>query len=126
MMPKTNQLDSMSTEKLWTLYEDVRKILTVKMTDQQRDIERRLRDLQRLNSPSVVPSNEKEQGVVKPTARRPYPKVLPNYRNPAEPSETWSGRGNRPRWLSAQIANGKTLEQFLIHRKTSKVTKKNR
>ena len=114
---KAFQLDAMSMETLWALYDDVRKVLTVRMTRQQLDIERRLRDLQGADAPSIVPSIDKEHPVVKAKARRPYPKVMPNYRNPAEPSETWSGRGNKPRWLTAQIAGGKTLEQFLIRPK---------
>ncbi|MEP7044307.1 MAG: H-NS histone family protein, partial [Dokdonella sp.] len=34
-------------------------------------------------------------------------KVKPKYRNPADPSATWSGRGKRPRWFSAALAAGK-------------------
>ena len=51
-------------------------------------------------------------------ARRPYPKVLPKYRNPKNRSETWAGRGKQPRWLTAQLRSGKKLGDFLI-RKTS-------
>jgi DNA-binding protein H-NS len=117
-VPKTIQLDDMSTDALWDLYADVRKVLTVKTTDQQRDIERRLRDLRHADAPSLVPSGEREQLAVTTKAKRPYPKVLPNYRNSANPSETWSGRGNKPRWLSAQIASGKKLEEFRIMRRS--------
>jgi DNA-binding protein H-NS len=38
--------------------------------------------------------------------RRKYPKVLPKYCNPLVPSETWSGRGKRPRWLVAALKTG--------------------
>jgi DNA-binding protein H-NS len=41
-------------------------------------------------------------------------KVAPKYRNPANPKETWAGRGQQPRWLSALTAKGKKLEDFLI------------
>jgi len=41
-------------------------------------------------------------------------KVPPKYRNPANPAETWTGRGKQPRWLAAQVANGRKLEDFLI------------
>lgn len=41
-------------------------------------------------------------------------KVAPKYRNPAEPTETWSGRGKQPRWLTAQVKKGKKVEEFLI------------
>lgn len=43
-------------------------------------------------------------------------KVKPKYRNPDNPKETWSGRGRAPRWLSALLAKGKKIEQFLIER----------
>jgi DNA-binding protein H-NS len=29
--------------------------------------------------------------------RRPYPKVTPKFKNPQDPSQTWSGRGKQPR-----------------------------
>lgn len=38
----------------------------------------------------------------------------PLYRNPKNASETWAGRGNRPRWLAAALKSGKKLESFLI------------
>ncbi len=41
-------------------------------------------------------------------------KVAPKYRNPANPKETWAGRGQQPRWLSALTAKGRKLEDFLI------------
>jgi DNA-binding protein H-NS len=40
-------------------------------------------------------------------------KVAAKYRDPATGS-TWSGRGLKPKWLSAAIAEGKSLEDFLI------------
>ncbi|MBV9483554.1 MAG: H-NS histone family protein [Acidobacteria bacterium] len=33
---------------------------------------------------------------------------------PDNPAESWSGRGHRPRWLEAQLAAGKTLEDLEI------------
>lgn len=39
--------------------------------------------------------------------------VPPKYRHPST-GETWSGRGLRPRWLVAELENGKTLESFII------------
>jgi DNA-binding protein H-NS len=40
-------------------------------------------------------------------------KVAAKYRDEAS-GATWSGRGLKPKWLSAAIAQGKTLEDFLI------------
>ena len=41
--------------------------------------------------------------------------VAPKYRNPKNPSETWSGRGRKPRWLTVALTSvGAKLEDFLI------------
>ena len=41
-------------------------------------------------------------------------KVKPKYRNPADTSQTWTGRGKRPRWYSAALAAGKKEKDLLI------------
>ena len=40
--------------------------------------------------------------------------VSPKYRNPDNASETWSGRGRKPRWLEERLAKGAPLEDFAI------------
>lgn len=50
----------------------------------------------------------------KSTKGRSLGKVAPKYRNPANAKETWAGRGKQPRWLSAETAKGRKLEDFLI------------
>ena len=48
-------------------------------------------------------------------ARKPGKKVAPKYRNPANPKETWTGRGKQPRWMAALTEKGgKKPEDFLI------------
>jgi DNA-binding protein H-NS len=46
--------------------------------------------------------------------RRSYPTVFPKFRNPEQPSETWAGRGKKPRWLVAQLKSGKQIDDFRI------------
>ncbi|WP_426174966.1 H-NS family nucleoid-associated regulatory protein [Massilia sp. TWR1-2-2] len=41
-------------------------------------------------------------------------KVKPKYRNPADGSQTWTGRGRQPRWIAKELANGKALDDFRI------------
>jgi DNA-binding protein H-NS len=40
--------------------------------------------------------------------------VAAKYVNPDEPSETWTGRGRKPRWLNAKLQEGAKLEKFII------------
>jgi len=41
-------------------------------------------------------------------------KVPAKYRNPANPSEVWTGRGMAPRWMAEYLRQGKTKDDFLI------------
>jgi DNA-binding protein H-NS len=41
-------------------------------------------------------------------------KLEPKYRNPKNKNETWAARGLKPKWLSAQLKQGKKLEDFAI------------
>ncbi len=41
-------------------------------------------------------------------------KVPPKYQNPSDPSQTWSGRGKRPRWFNAALKSGKKEKDLLI------------
>ena len=34
--------------------------------------------------------------------------------NPDDPNETWTGRGRKPRWLTAKLQDGAKIEKFLI------------
>jgi DNA-binding protein H-NS len=43
--------------------------------------------------------------------------VKPKYRNPADPSQTWSGRGACPKWLQAFVDGGADLESFRVPEK---------
>ena len=41
-------------------------------------------------------------------------KVAIKYRNPEDPSQTWTGRGRKPNWLTAELEAGRSLEEFDI------------
>ncbi|HEX7813605.1 H-NS histone family protein [Dyella sp.] len=40
--------------------------------------------------------------------------VAPKYKNPANPEQTWSGRGKRPRWFNEALKAGKSEKSLLI------------
>ena len=65
-------------------------------------------------SKSRISKSRTKSSSVKSRARRPYPAVVPKYRNPEQPSETWAGRGKTPRWLTAQLNSGKRIDDFRI------------
>jgi DNA-binding protein H-NS len=113
-MSKKFDFDSMSIDEMWQLHEKIIQILSTKLTSEKRALEKRLAKLHRkgrippplgLQDPRVDESTRQ---------RRKYPPVFPKYRNPQEPSETWSGRGRQPRWLTTALTTGHAIEEFAI------------
>jgi DNA-binding protein H-NS len=41
-------------------------------------------------------------------------KVAPKFRNPANPDETWSGRGRSPKWMAEHLEAGGSKEDLAI------------
>lgn len=41
-------------------------------------------------------------------------KAAARYRNPANASQTWNGRGRHPQWLSDALDGGKSLDDFRL------------
>jgi len=46
-----------------------------------------------------------------PVKRSP---VAAKYKNPSDPSETWTGRGRKPKWVEDHIAAGGNTDDLLI------------
>ena len=111
-MAKKFDLGAMSTDEMWQLHTEIGQLLSVRLNSEKRELEKRLTRLRRdyelpqIESAQVERSSHQE--------RRRYPRVLPKYQNPDEPSETWSGRGKQPRWLTQALKAGHTIDEFVI------------
>jgi DNA-binding protein H-NS len=106
-MPRPANLTKLSVDQLNTLRNQVDALLTTKVTQERRNLESQLAALTRVNG-----AGSERGGVSLRGGTRG--KVAPKYRNPENPSETWAGRGLKPRWLSAALKSGKKLEHFSI------------
>jgi DNA-binding protein H-NS len=109
-----NDFKSMSTDELWALHEEIATRLAAALTAEKSVLENRLRRLQRGTETQPAAHAAKSSDAKSSTQRRPYPAVVPKYRNPERPSETWAGRGKKPRWLAAQLKSGKRIDDFRI------------
>jgi DNA-binding protein H-NS len=103
-------LDSMSVDEMWQLHEEISRILSLRLTSEKRELEKRL---EQLRHDKQTPSSNGVK-VISRAPRRKYPRVDPKYQNPQVPHETWSGRGKTPRWLVAALKTGHKLEDFAI------------
>ena len=99
MRVKRADVERMGTDDLWSLHVQVSQVLQQRIQQEKLRLEERLK---RLQTPA--------------SGRRPYPPVLPKYCNPDQPSETWAGRGKRPRWLVAQLKSGRRIEDLRVDR----------
>ena len=115
-MSKKIELESMSLDDLWALHERVSGILSTRIKAEKYELEKRLAILNR-----GVDGIDQTSGSISINGkqRRKYPRVFPKYRNPLT-SETWSGRGKRPRWLVAAMKSGHKIEEFRIGEGNSK------
>ncbi len=48
-------------------------------------------------------------------ATRKRTPASPKYANPADASDTWSGRGRKPRWFEAALKSGSSPEDLAIN-----------
>jgi len=110
---RRQDLEAMDFEELWLLHEELTKILAEKITAEKQELEKRLAQLNRPDQLGETETGPVETRTGQPP-RRKYPKVVPKYFNPLQPTETWSGRGKQPRWLVAALQSGHTLEEFRI------------
>jgi DNA-binding protein H-NS len=46
------------------------------------------------------------------------PRGKARYRDPANPFNTWGGRGKRPKWLCNYLESGRNLNEFEVHDET--------
>jgi DNA-binding protein H-NS len=99
-----NDFNSMTVDELWAVYMEMNSVLASKIAAEKTKLEKRLRQLQTKSVSSETARRE----------RRPYPQVFPKYRNPADPAETWAGRGKQPRWMTEQLRSGRKLDDFRI------------
>jgi DNA-binding protein H-NS len=111
---ETPDFDLMSTGELWSLHEEIATKLAARLTSEKALLEARLKQLnqQKTGDHQAPPEVLKRE-------RRPYPSVVPKYQNPNQPFETWSGRGKQPRWLTAALKAGHTIEEFVVSNVTS-------
>lgn len=112
---RKKHIDSMPFDELWRLHEEITKVLAERIIAEKRELEKRLAQLNRSEIASEIGASQLATALVaRSTPRRKYPRVLPKYRNPLSPSETWSGRGKTPHWLANALKKGRKIDDFRI------------
>jgi DNA-binding protein H-NS len=106
------KLKTMSFDDLVALRDNVLRTISDKATSTRRDLEARLAAIEGLGM--GLGSSGAKRGPKPRGSKLKGRKVAPKYRNPANRTETWAGRGATPRWLRAYVKEGRKLEEFAI------------
>jgi DNA-binding protein H-NS len=100
-------LDTLSLSELKKLQKDVTKAIE---TFEEREMKAAAAEAEALlRERGFTLAQILELGVSKPRA-----KVAPKYANPADSSQTWTGRGRKPLWVVEALASGKSLDDLAI------------
>ncbi len=100
-------LETMSLDDLKKLSRDVERAIASFEDRKRREARKAMEKVAREFGLSV----EEVVGTQKAAARSSKSPV--KFRNPANPSETWSGRGRQPGWYKDAIGKGKSPDSML-------------
>ncbi len=118
---KKSGLANMTIEALITLRDNTDRIIRTRAKAERRALENQLSRLSR-----YIGINTERATSTRKSSSLKGRKVAPKYRNPANKSETWAGRGVRPRWLRAALKGGHKIEEFAITKSGSRQGAKKR
>jgi DNA-binding protein H-NS len=100
---RESQLEKMSLKELLALEAKIKSAIDEKRVSERADVRAAMEELARKSGFSAAELFGGRQGKGS--------KVAPKYRNPKDPSQTWTGRGRRPLWI---VEAGGNIQRFLI------------
>jgi DNA-binding protein H-NS len=104
-MARRANLDKMKLSQLNRLLQDVEEAIKLKRDEMRAQ----------LRDEFMRKANEIGIALDEVVGRRKAKGSVPiKYRDPANPQNTWTGRGRTPIWLAKAIKNGKKREDYLI------------
>ncbi len=109
-----NDLKNMSKKQLEKLLKDVQKALKSIQTAEKREARKAAEKAAAKFGFSLADLTNTEQ---KPKGRKPAAKKVAGvakYANPADKSQTWTGKGRQPQWFKAAVEGGKKPESMEI------------
>lgn len=115
----SNELKSMSTKELEKLLADVQKALQAAKARDQRNARKAAEkaaaefgfSLGELSESGKLAAEKSKSKSKLKSAKKPS---KAKYANPADKTQTWSGKGRPPNWYSAEVKKGTSPEAMLI------------
>jgi DNA-binding protein H-NS len=106
------QINAMNFDELLEIKVKIEAAIDARIGEERRRLGASLKRLDAISN--AVKANGRPRKAINGSTKR---KLVPKYRNPANPKETWAGRGLRPRWLVTALKGGKKkLADFVVDR----------
>ena len=111
-----NKIEALRIERISDHIRSLRKQYVETITEIQKQLETYGLDMHRL---VALTTDEQIKEYVMEFIGRPPPvkRIPPKYRNPDNPQQTWTGRGNAPHWVKEFLAAGGDLDDCLIDKR---------
>lgn len=100
--------NNLSDSEIQDFISNAERALKERQVSKRKEVIAQIREL----AASIGVSVEINDGERK--ALRVASKVAARYRNPADPMQTWTGRGLPPKWMQELIASGRDRTEFEI------------
>ena len=100
---RDSQLQKLSLKELTTLQNRINQAIAEKRIEERSEVRAKMEEIARASGFSAAELFGGRRGK--------GGKVAPKYRNPKDPSQTWTGRGRRPLWI---VEAGGNINRFLI------------
>lgn len=105
------ELANLSVEELRQLQDRIEREIKLRRSRDKKSMLSKIKALAAENGYTLDELLDTGSGAAAPVTTRT---VAPKYRNPADSSVTWTGRGKQPRWVVDALASGKSLTDLLI------------
>jgi DNA-binding protein H-NS len=102
-------LNKLSEVELQAVIENAEKALKERQSSKRKEVIVQIKELA-ASIGATVDIHEAD----KKSEKKSGGKVAARYRNPADASQTWSGRGLAPKWMQALTASGRDKSEFEI------------
>ena len=103
-----NNLNNLSVDELAKLAANALEEIENRQAERIKEVKKQIQELAASIDYSVVLTKSKSAKKIVGTPAKP------KYRNPNNPTATWSGRGKRPLWVVSHTNNGGTMEELEI------------
>ena len=107
-------VDTLSLDELMDARAELEEVIKQRQLAERKEVLKQIRAIAAGVGCTVEDLLDKGKPRREGHGKKPHKPGVPKYYNPNHPSQTWTGKGARPRWFITAQIRGMTQEQLLI------------